>query len=1429
MNLYPLRFTLTALPLAALCASATAAPAPLFDGKSLDQWESVSQLWRVEDGLITGGSLTENIKHNDFLATKRSYHNFDLKLKIRIRGGGGFINSGIQIRSVRVPNNSEMSGYQVDAGPGWWGKLYDESRRNKVIAASTKEKDIVASINPEDWVEYRIRCEGPRIQSWINGIEGLDYTEADPNIAQDGKIGIQVHSGGKALVQVKDISIEELPPTPNAPLWESVQAKSAEIQRLQNIRAEDKGPLTPEGEAASFILPEGFKAELVAAESDGIGKFITVDWDASGRMWTMTALEYPVDANENPQNAARLYETGGNDKVLVLNDWWSQKPSTPSTFADGLAIPLGILPGKDSVVVQYGPDLRRYIDSNGDGKADRFEVILTGFGIEDSHLFPHQFVRAPGGWIYAAQGLFNRSGVKRPEGKPFANGDQVIPFNQCRLARFKPDGSAWENLTRGPNNIWGFSVARNGETFLQEANDTGIPVAEYEFGVHYPGGTREPLKPYAPTLVKSFDSSIMGGTGLSGLALAEDRDGWPAPWGIRDVKDADAPKATRSFFLANPITNRIQHVTASRTGPEGNLVYQKQADFLVATDLRFRPVAVHFGPDGCLYIVDWYNKVISHNEVPRSHPDRDKTRGRIWRIRHTAQSHAAPVNLTKLAAKELVSQLDAPNARIASLAWGEIVDRNDPSVIPALKRLAADESARLGARVGAIWALEGLDALDQELALVLAKPSQPSAVRAEVARLAMPKLAANTADQLVTTSLSQADFRTKVGVLDGLIHRPQTTPKQVELTLDLGKDATIHSPRAAYDSAFLRYLARWTLEKDPVLLAEAISRPSVDPAARTFGLLALPQDRAAEQLVKTLPSMKRPLAPEEAAILVAASGSETVRVALGKLLTHPEQTIPTLAAIAAITPPADLQNMPATRTLLDQSVASAGNTIPPNTAIQLARAYRLPALEPTLKAALKTAPQADTAALIEALESVGTKDASLLQSYLTHADATVARAAATTLSAAGTVESFNALIGQWGSLPNATKKLVLDRLAGTKSTAKLVVDAAKSGTIPADDLDGGALDKILALLKDDTSVLEYAKGLKGLLQGVLSITESRERSYAKANAPFDGPFTAEGWVWLSGKVGNQHHLFGRRGGADMNFFAGRFRLWAGPGIGDVIEAKTPTKPENWTHVALTRDNSGALKLYMNGELDAVGKKPLTDALGALSIGDGNVVSGTVRYQEVRVWDRARSAEEIRGAYLANLSSSKPEGLTHRFAGDTWPQTVGKAVLSWTRDYPELLTPEQTKSLEEKFARMKALVSLEKGDKEKGRALFAGVCATCHQVQGAGGQIGPDLSGAGAMGIEALLHNLLTPNAAVESGYYVNTVELRSGEILTGRLMGETPIALTLRPVGGADRQIPRADIKKHSASRKSLMPDGLIEGLPDGMLQDLFSYLKSLR
>lgn len=200
-------------------SAAAAEPVSLFDGRTLDGWEGDARTWRVEEGAITAGSLTQRVPRNEFLATKKSYQNFELRLKIRLQGTDGFINSGIQVRSVRIPNNHEMFGYQVDAGKDWWGKLYDESRRRKPIAEPRDPAAAAAAVKTGDWNEVRIRAEGPRLRAWINGVATFDYEETDPRIPLDGLIGLQVHGGGAALVQFKDIAIEELPPTPGAPTW----------------------------------------------------------------------------------------------------------------------------------------------------------------------------------------------------------------------------------------------------------------------------------------------------------------------------------------------------------------------------------------------------------------------------------------------------------------------------------------------------------------------------------------------------------------------------------------------------------------------------------------------------------------------------------------------------------------------------------------------------------------------------------------------------------------------------------------------------------------------------------------------------------------------------------------------------------------------------------------------------------------------------------------------------------------------------------------------------------------------------------------------------------------------------------------------------------------------------------------------------------
>ena len=184
-----------------------AAAVSLFDGKSFAGWEGNLDHFRIEDGAIVGGSLTKEIPRNEFLCTEREFGDFELRLKFKVLGEGA--NAGVQFRTRRIPNHHEVSGYQADLGDGWWGSLYDESRRNKVLAKA--DPDLIAKVlNRDDWNEYVIRCEGPRIQLWINGQQTVDYTEKDEQIEQSGIIALQIHGGPPSEAWYKDISIEEL-------------------------------------------------------------------------------------------------------------------------------------------------------------------------------------------------------------------------------------------------------------------------------------------------------------------------------------------------------------------------------------------------------------------------------------------------------------------------------------------------------------------------------------------------------------------------------------------------------------------------------------------------------------------------------------------------------------------------------------------------------------------------------------------------------------------------------------------------------------------------------------------------------------------------------------------------------------------------------------------------------------------------------------------------------------------------------------------------------------------------------------------------------------------------------------------------------------------------------------------------------------------
>ena len=1357
-----------------LAVPARAEPVPLFDGKTLNGWNYDPAIWRVEDGCITGGSTTQKIPKNFFIHTERTFRNFELKLKIKCSGDPktGLINSGIQIHSL--PDGGAMSGYQIDCGAGWFGKIYDEHRRNRVIWSPTPDQQAALDkvVDVFGWNDYVIRAEGPRLRTWINGVLCIDYTETDPNIALDGHIAPQVHSGGACLVQVKDITIEELPPTPGVPTWQSIgglkgmkaklppkpAAKKAAPKRDISYNNVQGTALTAQEQLKKFHLPEGYEIELVVQESDGIGKFISVYFDQRGRMWTQTALEYPIDANENPAAAEAVYAGKGKDKVLVypresLN---GQMPAggltNPTVFADGLAIPLGILPwGKgDTCYVQHGHDLKLYQDTNGDGQADRFDVVLTGFGVQDSHLFPHQFTRAPGGWIWMAQGLFNNSKVHKP-------GDtNEIDWPKCSMARLRPDGSGFEVISTGPNNIWGLVITGEGEAFIQEANDYGYPVMPFHEYAYYPGGMEALKKSYQPDFPPQAEFR-MGGTGLSGLALIE--SGPLSPKVASASAEASNPsaqaEATHVMAVANPNTSKIQPLAMQRDGAYWKLAQLR--DFVTCDDPFFRPVALTNGPDGCIYIVDWYNKIISHNEVPRAHPDRDKTRGRIWRVKPKA-ARTEVANFTQLSEAKLTALLDQAPIGRAHLAWQELQDRGQlPAEHWAGREYLADSTFGKITHLGRALSAETLPDL-----LAFAQPSLPGPT-AQASRGA----------------------------------------KQIPV-------------REAYDREFERFLVRLFLERHPDLAATFLDSDSASQLpveARVLASLALEPKSSASRVAKLLPQLDRAPNDEELLRLAQFPNEPGVGDAMKALLSNEKSRASVAEQLLAQRTALDAKKIAPLLTEAAQAMLDSS----PQLALQLIGGFQLKSLEGELVAKAKTKASAD---LLRTLRDLRSGEAELFATLAkSEPDPLTRDAALEALAASSAPDATARLLTLYPELTPGQRKAALNSVSSTKAGAKTLVSALLDKTLPQSDLDGPTVERLATVLGDDPALAQLQQKLGGVFREVL-LLDGKDSAWVDSKITLDGPFTVEAWVRLAPGIGNEDCLLGVPNGLQLNFFGGKFRVYAGPELHDVCMANKPMTPDLWTHLAVTRDAKGHIRIYQNGELDAEGSKPAPQKWENCRIGWSGPAKGTEgALMEFRVLKRAKTAAEIRSGF----DRTDPTDRTDL----TDPKKLGQgARIAKTIDTPPLLTAEQAKALDAKFQKYTALAA--KGKPQAGQPLAA-LCTACHQIGNTGGQIGPNLSGAGAMGLEAVLRNILTPNAAMEPGYRIYRVEMKNGDLVDAFFVSEDKDAVVVRQAGLPDRRIAKAEIRSTKFIRRSLMPEGLLDALPDAQVADLLAYLMTLK
>jgi putative heme-binding domain-containing protein len=479
-------------------------------------------------------------------------------------------------------------------------------------------------------------------------------------------------------------------------------------------------PNSPEQQQSMFRLPPGFKIELVAAEPD-VPKPINMNFDAAARLFVTCSLEYPFPKEGEAQ---------GRDTIKMLTDTDGDgRPDKVTTAVDGLNIPIGVLPlagptGAGRTTLGYGiPSIRRFTDTDGDGLADKNELLYETFGFKDTHGMASSFTWWLDGWVYACHGFANESKVAGQDG-------QAVVMQSGNSYRFKTDGSHIEYFTRGQVNPFGMVFDHLGNLYSADCHSK--PIYMLLRGAYYPSfGKPHDGLGYGPDMI----AHSHGSTGICGLTYY-DADQFPASY-------------RRTMFIGNPVTGRVNHDLLEQRGAGFQAV--EQPDFVTCDDPWFRPVDLKLGPDGALYIADFYNRIIGHYEVPLTHPQRDRERGRIWRVTYTGEgagSAKASRDLSTADKSQLVAALASPNITVRTQATHQLVERIGVAAFPLMKgmfgRDAKTDDNSANSRTHALWVFERLGGLDASLIADAAHDPSP-VVRTHLARALgnRPKWTAN--------------------------------------------------------------------------------------------------------------------------------------------------------------------------------------------------------------------------------------------------------------------------------------------------------------------------------------------------------------------------------------------------------------------------------------------------------------------------------------------------------------------------------------------------------------------------------------------------------------------------------------------------------------------------------------------------------------
>jgi putative heme-binding domain-containing protein len=1149
----------------------------------------------------------------------------------------------------------------------------------------------------------------------------------------------------------------------------------------------ESAPLSPEQERQTFVLPAGFEAQLVAAEPE-IDKPLNMAFDDRGRLWVTTTVEYPYPVEVG---------TAGRDSIKILEDQDGDgRADKITTFATGLNIPMGLYPYRDGVICFSIPNLWFLRDTDGDGQCDHQEKLYGPFDhTRDAHGLVNALTRGYDGWLYACHGFNNQSSVTGGDGNQ-------VTMHSGNTFRFRTDGSRIEHYTHGQVNPFGMAYDSNGDLLTADCHTK--PVTLLMPGGHYEsfGRPHDGLGFVPPVM-----NHLHGSTAIGGIAVCTDRSSFPAVY-------------LDSAFGGNVMTSRINRNSLIYTG--ASMRAQEEPDFLIAGDPWFRPVDLKFGPDGALYVADFYNRIIGHYEVPLTHPGRDRNSGRIWKIVYrgnddrrdpapTATSDQATVRSGDLAALDvegLIEQLDAPQLTRRMLAADRLADDFGVAARAAVEQAFHDPSSTQR-RIHAMWILFRLTAITPAIVDKAVSDADPL-LRVHAFRMLAESSDASLGHERILTHLlaGMADSNLLVrraAVLAGAKH-PDTALLVPLLVLDRQTPASDphlrHAVRMALrdclrdETAFAQFAQQ--IPPDQVQLVADISLSLQTPAAARF----------------------------ISANISALAGGDRAR--LGEYvqfaLNHVSDA--TAAEMVTLARQAFAEDRPFQLELLHAVGESSVDAVP-----QPIRDWADDIATELLAVDQQVAPWP--------WQSLSSGDANDPSWVVSDRRLSADTSAPTVL---------------WSSYPRGEQRTGTIRSAVFQLPATFQFFIAGHDGVPNQPIEHKNFVRLCDAVSGET-LHRWSPPRNDVAQPVTcqqpmetGAGESMDLTGRRVYLELVDGDAGSAYAWMAvGRFSvpelNPSELLADR--RDAAALAGQFRLTAlRPGIvgvlkrtddpatrGALASAVAAIQSDSYSHALaaalaiehLDPDTSAKLADRLDRAAETIGHAgEAVDLLGA-------VLPLAASADQLRIVRSLVTDRQGTGLLLDLISAGKASARLLSVA------EIESRLQAIATPEQQQLIAELTASLpaeDEQLghlisSRQQAYVAAE-ADIERGRQIFAKNCASCHQVAGQGSVVGPNLDGIGNRGLAKICEDVLAPHRNVDAAFRSTTILTDDGRVIAGLVKLETASQLTIVDSTGKSQLIDPDTIETRRQTMLSPMPGNIADLVSEREFNDLLGYLMSL-